>query len=83
MSRYSVCLLLSACLGLSMPAIASAKIVRIEIEHRGPAFGGVPFGDMGPYELLRGHAYGELDPADAHNQVIVDLALPRLGGKDR
>jgi len=75
MSRYSVCLLLSACLGLSMPAIASAKIVRIEIEHRGPAFGGVPFGDMGPYELLRGHAYGELDPADAHNQVIVDLAL--------
>ena len=75
MSRYCPSLVLSACLGLGMPAIANAKIVRIEIEHRDPAFGGASFGEVGPYEQLRGHAYGELDPADPRNQVIVDLAL--------
>jgi len=75
MSRYRPSLILCACLGLGMPAIASARIVRIEIEHREPAFGGTSFGEIGAYELLRGHAYGELDPADPHNQIIVDLAL--------
>jgi len=58
-----------------MPAIANARIVRIKIEHRDPAFGGASFGEVGAYERLRGHAYGELDPADPHNQIIVDLAL--------
>jgi len=75
MSPCCSALVLCACLGLGMPAIASARIVRIEIEHRDPAFGGASFGDVGVYELLRGHAYGELDPADPHNQVIVDLTL--------
>ena len=70
--------LLSVCLtaaAVSLPATVDARIVRVEIDQRGPAFGGISFGDVGPYELLRGHAYGELDPADPHNTIIVDLAL--------
>jgi hypothetical protein len=63
-----------------MPAIASAKIVRIEIEHRDPAFGGASVREVGPYEQLRGHAYGELDPADPRNQVIVG---PGAGAPER
>lgn len=76
MSRWSCvrvwCL---SVLAVWMPAIADARIVRVEIEQRGPAFGGVAFGDVGRYEVLKGHAFGELDPADPHNQIIVDLAL--------
>jgi hypothetical protein len=30
-----------------------------------------------PYETLRGRAFGELDPADAHNAVITDIQLGR------
>lgn len=75
MQRWSLALGVGACIaGLGVPAVASARIVRLDIEQRGPAFGGTSFGDVGPYELLRGHAYGELDPADPHNQIIVDVS---------
>ena len=76
MSRWSPVLLmcLTVC-AVSQPRTADARLVRIEIDQRGPAFGGQSFGEVGPYELLRGHAYGELDPADPHNSIIVDLAL--------
>jgi hypothetical protein len=40
-----------------------------------PTFGGVSFGEVGQYEKLVGRAFGELDPADPLNAVIVDLAL--------
>ena len=30
---------------------------------------------MGPYEKLRGKAYGEVDPADPRNALITDLKL--------
>ncbi len=39
-----------------------------------PTFGGVSFGEVGPYEKLLGRASGELDPNDPHNTVITDLA---------
>ncbi len=58
-----------------LPAFADAHIVRIEIEQTAPAFGGTALGASGPYEVLRGYAYGELDPADPHNRGIVDIAL--------
>jgi hypothetical protein len=54
---------------------AEARIVRMEVIERQPAFGGMAFGEVGPYEIIRGYAYGELDPADPHNSVIVDLEL--------
>ena len=36
------------------------------------------FGDAGQYEQIAGRAYGELDPNDANNKIIQDIAL----GKD-
>jgi hypothetical protein len=46
------------------------------IEHRdSPAYQGQSFGEVGRYERLTGHAYGELDPKDPLNAIITDLTL--------
>jgi Alpha/beta hydrolase domain len=53
---------------------AQARITRIVIERReSPAYRGQSFGEAGPYEWLRGHAYGEIDPKDPVNAIITDL----------
>lgn len=54
---------------------ASARIVRIEILVREPAYGGRAFGSVGAYERIVGRAYGEVDPLDRRNAVINDIAL--------
>ena len=57
-------------------AAAEARILRVDIARtESPTFGGATFGDAGQYEKLIGRAYGELDPADPRNRVIVDLSL--------
>ena len=56
--------------------VAEARIIRIEITSvESPTFEGRTFGRVGPYEKLRGKAYGELDPTDPHNAVITDIEL--------
>ncbi len=55
-------------------ACAQARITRIVVEHReSPAFSGQAFGNAGQYELLSGHFFGEIDPADPHNSIIMDI----------
>ena len=55
---------------------ADASIVRIEITNvESPTFDGRSFGEAGPYEKLRGRAYGEIDPNDPRNAVITDIEL--------
>jgi hypothetical protein len=54
---------------------AMARITRLEITSTSPAYGGVSMGDAGPYERVVGIAYGEIDPNDRFNSVIVDVAL--------
>lgn len=62
-------------------APAAAHITRIVIDpaqSQSPVFDGRVFGpngSVGPYEKLRGKAYGELDPNDPRNAVITDLKL--------
>lgn len=51
--------------------------LRIEIDQVGPAFGGISFADVGPYERLVGRASGALDPADPLNAGIVNLDRAR------
>lgn len=59
---------------LLIPALAEARITRIEITRvESPTFEGVEFGDVGQYEKLVGVAYGEVDPADPLNAGIVNL----------
>ena len=62
-------------------SVAEAHITRIVIDpalSESPTFEGRVFGPdgrVGPYEKLRGKAYGELDPNDPRNALITDLKL--------
>ena len=58
-----------------LTAPAWAEVVRLEIRSREVANGGAPVGNVGPYEIIRGLAHGEIDPQDRHNTIIQDLAL--------
>jgi len=65
-------------LALSLAALgagsAEAKITKIEITKvESPTFEGRSFDKVGQYEKLVGRAYGEVDPKDPRNAVIVDI----------
>ena len=53
--------------------LANAEVTRVEIRQRADALGGRSFGSVGPYETLSGTISFAVDPANPHNQVIVDL----------
>ena len=67
--------LLAMVLLLAAAREASARIVRIEILWRGPAYDGRSFGAVGAYEKIVGRAYGEVDPRDRRNALINDILL--------
>ena len=50
-------------------------ITELEITNRTSFASGVPFGDVGAYELLEGTAHYAVDPSHARNQGITDLEL--------
>jgi autotransporter-associated beta strand protein len=55
---------------------AEGKILQITIDSiESPAYSGQSFGSVGTYEILTGHARGEIDPNDPHNSIITDLNL--------
>ena len=67
-------------IGLAATAIlmcaccVQARVTRIVVEHReSPAFGGQAFGKAGEYEVLSGRFFGEIDPKDRHNSMIMDI----------
>lgn len=66
MSRIALAAL---CAGLLLPAVADARVVRIEIDRTEAA----EAGSAGPQERITGRAFGELDPADTANAIITDL----------
>lgn len=47
--------------------------MKLEIRRVEPAFDGISFGDVGPYEKVIGRAYAEADPAHRLNAEIVNL----------
>src|SRR5262245_11311141 len=62
------------CLAAATMGTAEAKITKIEITRvESPTFEGRSFGTVGQYEKLVGRAYGEVDPKDKRNAVIVDI----------
>ncbi|HEY3093508.1 MAG TPA: hypothetical protein VGJ52_10440, partial [Vicinamibacterales bacterium] len=66
----------AAALLLVAASAADARITKIRIVTKeSPTFGGYAFTGAGQYEKLVGKAYGELDPNDPKNSVIVDLKL--------
>jgi Alpha/beta hydrolase domain len=64
------------------PVSATAQITRLEIVSRttsnDPAFGAV-----GPYEIIKGRAYGDLDPQDRRNRIIQDVTLAPRNARGR
>ena len=67
---------LVAALLLVAASAADARITKLKIVAKeSPTFGGYTFPGVGQYEKLVGKAYGELDPNDPKNAVIVDIKL--------
>jgi hypothetical protein len=55
---------------------AEAHITKVEITAtESPTFGGYSWPGVGQYEKLVGRAFGEVDPTDPKNAVIVDIGL--------
>ena len=63
----------AVCAGVAAAASVEARVTRIVIDSTTAVTGGAI-----PYQTLRGRAFGELDPNDAHNAVVTDIQL----GKD-
>jgi hypothetical protein len=66
------CVLAAAC--AAVPANARVKKIQITAKES-PTFGGYSWPGVGQYEKIAGKAFGELDPKDPKNAVIVDLQL--------
>jgi hypothetical protein len=56
-----------------LTSVADARITKIVIEKREPFANGHEFPVTGAYEKLVGKAYGEIDPKNPLNKVIVNL----------
>jgi hypothetical protein len=61
---------------LATAVSAEAHIRKIQITAKeSPTFGGYSWPGVGQYEKIVGKAFGELDPKDPRNAIIVDLQL--------
>ena len=66
---------------LAAPAAkASSRVTRLEIASRTPAFGGVGFDRVGPYEILIGRATAVIDPKAGDGIVDLDKAPRTASG---
>ena len=74
MRRISAfCLLLSA---FAFVTAAFARVDHVDVASRTDYLGGRSFGLAGAYERIQGRVFFALDPANAHDQIIVDLDKP-------
>ncbi len=60
---------------LLLPGPAAADVERIEVFERVLFAEGKSFGNVGPYERLRGRLHYAIDPAAPENQTITDVSL--------
>src|SRR5262249_53302587 len=64
-----------------LASTAEARVTRLEITSRVTVAAGTSFGDIGPYERLRGTVFFEVNPSDPRNAVVFDLdKAPRNAG---
>src|SRR5262245_10256910 len=74
--RVFTCITVACVLAVYAALPAHAKVTRIQITlKQSPTFGGYSWPGVGQYEKIVGKAFGELDPNDPQNAVIVDLKL--------
>jgi hypothetical protein len=63
---------------LLVPFAAQARITKVQIvTSESPTFGGYSWPGVGQYEKIAGKAFGEVDPNDPKNAVIVDIGLAK------
>jgi hypothetical protein len=62
---------------LALAGFAEARVVRIVVEDR------KPLEANRQYEMLTGHAFGELDPRDPLNAIINDIGLAPRNGRGK
>jgi hypothetical protein len=63
-------------LGSGAPPVAEARITKVQITGtETPTFGGYSWPGVGQYEKIVGKAFGEVDPTDPKNSLIVDIGL--------
>jgi hypothetical protein len=72
-SKHMVVAVTGLVVGLAAVQPSSARLVQLVVEQRASYVGGADWGKAGPYEMLRGTAYLEVDPHNPHDAVIVDL----------
>src|SRR6266513_1971617 len=81
--RVAVICIVAVVAALSaLPAQAHIRKIQITAKES-PAFGGYSWPGVGPYEKIAGKAFGELDPKDPKNAVIVDLQLAPRNANDK
>jgi hypothetical protein len=69
-------LLVGLVVPLLIPLVAQARITKIQIDIReSPTFGGFSWPGVGQYEKIVGKGFGEVNPNDPKNAVIVDIGL--------
>src|SRR5262249_18794634 len=78
--RHSAIEVVASAIGLALlfPGAAHAKLTRFVVDpvrSQSLAFGGHSFAGVGQYEKIVGTAFGEVDPNDPKNAVMVDLGL--------
>ena len=59
--------------GFAVVHPSEARVAKLVVEQRTSFVGGADWGKAGPYEMLRGTAYMEVDPNNPRDAVIVDL----------
>ena len=67
---------------LLLAASADARVTKITIDSKTALDNGAVYGPAGAYEVLRGTAYGEIDPTDRHNVGITDITLAPKNAND-
>ena len=59
--------------GFALVHPSEARVAKLVVEQRTSFVAGADWGKAGPYEMLRGTAYMEVDPNNPRDAVIVDL----------
>lgn len=81
-SRVSIATLLAALAIVTFALDVEARITKIQITTKeSPTFGGYSWPGVGQYEKIVGKAFGEVDPRDPRNSVIVDILLAPRNAK--
>jgi len=74
--RFIVVTVYAVVAAFVIPPAADGRITKVLITAKeSPTFGGHSWPGVGQYEKIVGKAFGEVNPNDAKNGIIVDLAL--------